>query len=330
MRELTVGEALHEALSEEMSRDDSIFVMGEDVELGYITPVTKGLIDKFGPERVRNTPISESAIIGSAIGAALNGMRPVVELQFCDLIPSCMDAVVNQAAKLRYMSGGQVKIPIVIRAQVGLWNAFGPQHSQSLQAWFMHIPGLKVVMPATPADAKGLLKSAIRDDNPVLFFEHKQLWREKGPVPDGEYLTPFGKAAVHRDGTDITVVATSWMVRKSLTVAEELAKEGISVMVVDPRTLSPMDRAGIIEAVKKTNRAVVVDEGHRTGGVAGEIVALIAEEAMDWLDAPPKRVAALDSPIPVSPPLERYVIPDEGRIKQAILEVLGRKAARAA
>jgi len=307
-----------------MLRDETVFVLGEDVgrHWGGAFRVTKGLAKEFGDERVRDTPISESAIIGVATGAAITGMRPVAEIMFGDLSALAMDQIANQAAKLRYMFGGQAKVPLVIRTPFGAGVNIAAHHSQSLEAWFMHVPGLKVAVPSTPYDAKGLLKTAIRDDNPVMFFEHKLLYSVEGPVPEEEYTVPLGVADVKREGEDVTIFATLYMVHKSLAAAEELSKEGISAEVVDPRTLVPLDKQAIVNSVKKTGRIVIVTEDCKTGGVSAEIAALVAEEAIDYLDAPVKRVAEPDTPIPFSPPLEKFVIPDEKRIIGAVKEVV--------
>jgi len=299
MREITIVEALREALAEEMSRDPTVFLMGEDIgRANGVFNVTAGLQDEFGKERVIDTPISEAGFTGMGIGAALTGMRPVVEILFCDFMTLAMDQIVNQAAKLHYMTGGQAKVPLVIRTLMGAGRGAAAQHSQSLHAWVAHIPGLKVVMPSTPYDAKGLLKSAIRDDNPVIFFEDKMSYQVKGLVPVGEYTVPLGVADVKRVGTDVTFVATSSMVQVALAAAEVLAQEGISAEVVDPRTLKPLDKETILESVKKTGRAVIIDEGHLSYGVTAEIAAIIADEAFDYLDAPVKRLGAMDVPVP--------------------------------
>ncbi len=324
MREITYRDALREALREEMLQDETVFLLGEDVGRYWkgAFKVTKGLAEEFGDERVRDTPISESAIIGVATGAAITGMRPIAEIMFGDLSALAMDQIANQAAKLTYMFGGQTKVPLVIRMPFGAGVNVAAHHSQSLEAWFLHVPGLKIAMPSTPYDAKGLLKTAIRDDNPVMFFEHKLLYNIKGPVPEEEYTVPLGVADVKRKGEDVTIVATLYMVHKSLAAAEELSKEGISVEVVDPRTLIPLDKQAIINSVKKTGRIVIVTEDCKTGGVSAEIAAVVAEEAIDYLDAPVKRVAEPDTPIPFSPPLERFVIPDEKKIIGAVKEVI--------
>jgi pyruvate dehydrogenase E1 component beta subunit len=324
LREITYRDALREALREEMLRDETVFLLGEDIGRYWkgAFKVTKGLAEEFGDERVRDTPISESAIVGVATGAAITGMRPIAEIMFGDLSALAMDQIANQAAKLTYMFGGQTKVPLVIRMPFGAGVNIAAHHSQSLEAWFMHVPGLKIAMPSTPYDAKGMLKTAIRDDNPVMFFEHKLLYNIKGPVPEEEYTVPLGVADVKRKGEDVTIVATLYMVHKSLAAAEELSKKGISVEVVDPRTLVPLDKQAIINSVKKTGRIVIVTEDCKTGGVSAEIAAVVAEEAIDYLDAPVKRVAEPDTPIPFSPPLERFVIPDEKKIIGAVKEVI--------
>lgn len=323
MREISYVEAIREALREEMRRDESVIVYGIDVKLGYLSGATKGLIDEFGGDRVKDTPISEQTIIGMAVGAGMLGMRPVPEIQFSDILTLCMDQIANQAAKLGYMSGGQVKVPITIRTPGGYWGSFAAQHSQSLESWFMHIPGLKVVIPSTPADAKGLLKTSIRDDNPVLFLEHKQLWKMKGEVPENDYLIPLGKADLKREGKNVTIVTYSNMVHRSLAAGRELEKDGIDAEIIDLRTLNPIDKMAIINSVKKTHHLVTVEEGCKTGGVGAEIAAIVGEEALDYLDAPIKRVAAFDTPIPFSPPLEDYVIPKEAQIILGVKEILG-------
>ncbi len=324
MRQITYRDALNEALREEMLRDKTVFVLGEDVGRHWegAFKVTKGLAKEFGDERVRDTPISESAIIGVAAGAAITGMRPLAEIMFGDLTALAMDQIANQVAKMRYMFGGQVKVPVVIRTPFGAGVNIAAHHSQSLEAWFMHVPGLKILAPSTPYDAKGLLKTAIKDDDPVMFFEHKLLYPIEGPVPDEEYTIPLGVADVKREGKDVTVVATLYMVNRALVAAEALGKEGIDVEVVDPRTLVPLDKRMIVSSVKKTGRIAIVTEDCKTGGVSAEIAALIAEEALDYLDAPIKRVAEPDTPIPFSPPLEKFVIPDEKRIIEAVKEIV--------
>ena len=324
MREITYREALREALREEMRRDKTVFLLGEDIgrDWGGAFKVTEGLAEEFGDERVRDTPISESAIIGTAVGAAITGMRPVAEIMFGDLTTLAMDQIANQAAKLRYMFGGQTSVPLVIRTPFGAGVNIASHHSQSLEAWFMHVPGLYVAVPSTPCDAKGLLKTAIRSDNPVFFCEHKLLYPMEGEVPEEEYTIPFGVAEVKTEGSDVTVVATLYMVHKALNAAKELEADGISVEVVDPRTLTPLDKQTIINSVKKTGRIVIVSEDCKTAGVSAEIAAIVAEEAIDYLDAPIKRVAEPDTPIPFSPPLEQHVIPDEKAIIMAVKEVV--------
>lgn len=323
MPEITFVESLRMTLREEMERDPSLMLVGEDIgRYGGIFGVTKGLLEEFGPHRVRSTPISESAIIGSALGAAMTGIRTVAELMYIDFTTCAMDQIVNQVAKMRYMSGGKAKIPLVIRTQEGGGKGNAAQHSQSLEALFYHIPGLKIVMPSTPRDARGLLKTAIRDDNPVLFIEHKLLYATKGPVPDGEYLIPFGQADIKRRGKDVTLAAISCMVMKALKVAERLEGEGIEAEVIDLRTLVPLDLETILQSVHKTNRAVIVHEGCRRNGIGAEVAACIQEEAFDYLDAPVGRVGALNVPIPYSEPLERAVIPDEEDIIKAVKKVL--------
>ncbi len=325
MRKLTFAQALNEALRQEMRRDPTIYVAGEDVgKYGGIFGVTAGLLEEFGEERVRDTPITESAIIGSAVGAAAAGLRPVVEIMFIDFIGVALDQLFNQAAKMKYMFGGKARLPIVVRTTCGAGMCAAAQHSQSLEAWFMHIPGLKVVAPSTPYDAKGLLISSIRDDNPVLFIEHKMLYGIEGEVPEEPYTIPLGVADVKREGKDVTVVATMAMVHRALEAADELAKEGIEVEVVDPRTLSPLDKETIINSVKKTHHLVIVHEAVKQAGPGAEIAAMVAEEAFDYLDAPIKRVAAPFTPVPFSPVLESAYIPSKDSIISAIREVLGK------
>ncbi|HVP27320.1 MAG TPA: alpha-ketoacid dehydrogenase subunit beta [Candidatus Bathyarchaeia archaeon] len=324
MRKITFKEALREALKEEMRRDPTVFLLGEDIGRywGGAFKVTEGLAAEFGDERVRDTPISESAIVGTAVGAAMTGMRPVAEIMFGDLTALAMDQIANQAAKIRYMFGGQVSAPLVIRTPFGAGVNIASHHSQSLEAWFMHVPGLQVAVPSTAYDAKGLLKTAVRGSNPVFFCEHKLLYPLVGEVPEEEYVVPFGVADVKREGADVTVVATSYMVHKTLNAAKELEKEGVSVEVVDPRTLVPLDKEKIVKSVKKTGRVVVVTEDCKTAGVSAEIAAVVAEEALDYLDAPVKRVAEPDTPIPFSPTLEQHVIPDEKAIIKAVEAVV--------
>ena len=325
MVEMTFVEALRTTLEEEMRRDPSLMLIGEDIgKYGGIFGVTKGLLQEFGPLRVRNTPISESAIIGAALGAAMTGIRTVAELMYVDFTTCAMDQIVNQVAKMHYMSGGKLRIPLVIRTHGGGGRGNAAQHSQNLEAWFLHVPGLKIVMPSTPADAKGLLATAIRDDNPVLFIEHKLLYSTKGQVPEGEHLIPLGQADVKRVGTDVTIVTISHMVLKALRAAERLAADGIEAEVIDLRTLTPLDLETVLRSVRKTNRVVIAHEACRRGGFGGELAAQIQEEAFDSLDAPVLRVGALDVPIPYSKPMEEYVIPDEARIVGAVKHLLAR------
>ena len=316
MKTTTYRDALKEALQEEMLRDETVFLMGEDIaEYGGAYKVTDGLFREFGKERVRNTPISEAAIIGTALGAAITGMRPVAELMYIDFTGVAMDQIVNQVAKIRYMVGGQFNVPLVIRTQGGAGRSSAAQHAQSLEAWFAHIPGLLVVMPSTPYDAKGLLKTAIRDDNPVMFIEHKLLYTEEGDLPDEEYTIPFGVADIKREGEDLTIVATSRMVLQTLMAAEELADEGIEVEVIDPRTLMPLDKETILSSVRKTNRLLIAHEAVVRGGFGAEIAALVVREAFDYLDAPVERVAA--APVPFAPVMEDFVIPNKDNIMEA-------------
>jgi pyruvate/2-oxoglutarate/acetoin dehydrogenase E1 component len=318
-REISYVQALNEALYEEMARDLDVFIMGEDIGLGMGTlGVTEGLRDEFGPERVRNSPISEQALVGAALGAALTGSRPIVELMFIDLLGVCADQVANQIAKAAYMSGGRAKPSLVVRTQQGVGMGLAAQHSQSLEAWLVHIPGLIVVAPSTPYDAKGLLKTAIRDDNPVFFLENKRLYPIKGAVPEEEYLIPLGKADVKRKGSDVTIVATSYQVQNALSAANTLSKQGIEAEVIDPRTLSPLDVEPIAESVRRTHRLVVVNEGCRTGGYASEVAATLGEIVFDYLDAPIMRVAAEDAPIPANLRLEQEVVPQEKDILETV------------
>lgn len=322
MREITYRAAIKEALREEMLRDERVFLIGEDIggKYGGTFKVTEGLSEEFGNDRVRNTPISELAIVGAAIGSAMTGMRPVVELMLCDLTALAMDQICNVAAKIRYMSGGQFKVPLVIRAPLGGGVSMGAVHSQCLEAFFMHIPGLKVVLPSTPYDAKGLLKSAIRDESPVMYLEHKAIYSMKGSVPENEYLIPLGEAEIKKPGHDVTVIATSNMVNKVINVAERL-RNIVDIEVLDPRTLSPLDKNKIINSVKKTHKAIIVTEDCTTAGVGAEIAAIIAENAFDYLDAPIKRVGEPDTPIPFSPSMENYVIPNEDIITSAVKDI---------
>lgn len=323
MRELTYAQAINETLRQALARDPRVFLMGEDIGVyGGVWQVTVGLQAEFGEDRVIDTPISETAIVGAGVGAAVTGMRPIVEIMMIDFIGVAMDEIYNEAAKLHYMSGGGLKVPLVIRTACGVGKGGAAQHAQSLYALFMHAPGLKIAIPSTPYDAKGLLNTAIEDENPVIFAEHKRLYRTKGEVPEEYYKIPFGEAAVRREGQDITIVATLTMVAKALTVAEELAGEGISIEVIDPRTLCPLDKETIIDSVRKTGKLITVDEGCKTNGIGSEIAAIIAEEAVDYIQAPIIRVAAPMTPVPYSTPLEEFYIRDEGNIKEAISRIL--------
>ncbi len=309
-RILTFGEAVKEALAEEMRRDEKVFMIGEDIaEAGTAFKVLKGLVDEFGPERIMDSPISEPGITGLGVGAAMTGMRPVIDIMFGDFITLIMDQIVNQAAKIHYMSGGRLKVPMVLRTTLGAGRRSAAQHSQSLHAWFSHVPGLKVAIPSTPYDAKGLMKTAIRDDNPVVIFEDKMMYQLKGPVPDDEYTIPFGVADIKRTGSDVTLVGTSSMVQVILEAADLLAEAGISAEVIDPRTTFPLDKEALIESAKKTSRAIIVDEGYERYGVTAELASVIADGAFYYLDAPVKRMGAMDVPIPFSPALEDLTIP---------------------
>jgi pyruvate/2-oxoglutarate/acetoin dehydrogenase E1 component len=318
------AEALRDALRLEMLRDPRVLVMGEDIaEHGGAFQVTAGMLAEFGPERIRQTPISEIGIVGTGVGAALTGLRPVVELMYIDFAGLAIDQIVNQAAQNRFMFGGQARVPLVIRTQGGSGRGNAAQHSKSLEAWFTHVAGLKVVMPATPADAKGLLTAAIRDDDPVMFIEHKLLYRTKGPVPQGEYVVPLGKADVKRQGSDLTIVTWSREVLFALEAATQLAAEGVDAEVIDLRTLVPLDRETILASVRKTRRLLVVHEAIKRGGYGGEIAALVAEEAFDDLDAPPRRLAGVETPIPYAAHLERGVIPQVEDIVRVAKELVG-------
>jgi pyruvate dehydrogenase E1 component beta subunit len=311
-REITMSEAINEAIREEMGRDENVVLWGEDVgAAGGVFKVTKGILDRFGPERVFDTPISEAGIVGLAVGAAMTGLRPVVEVMFGDFLTLAMDQLVNQAAKIHYMSGGTFRVPMVVRTTLGAGRRTAAQHSQSLHAWVAHIPGLKVVLPSSPYDAKGLLKTAIRDNNPVVFFEDKISYQRKGPVPDPDqdYTISFGQADVKREGSDLTIIATSSMVHMALTAASKLSEDGIQAEVIDPRTLVPLDSQTLIDSVKKTSRCIVVDQGYQSFGVTAEIAALVAEQAFYALDVPVRRLGAVDVPIPFSPSLEDLTIP---------------------
>jgi pyruvate/2-oxoglutarate/acetoin dehydrogenase E1 component len=333
MVKMSIAEALRQAIREEMQRDPRVFCIGEDIGVkggfGGAFTVTLGLSDEFGHERILDTPISELGLTGVAVGAAIGGLRPIADVQYGDFLFLAMDQIVNQAAKMTYMSGGTVKVPMVMRVPVGATRR-GAQHAQSLEAFLAHVPGLKVVAPSTAYDAKGLLKSAVRDENPVLIFEHKLLYGSKGPrsekgalspigeVPDEEYLVPIGQGVIRREGRDVTIVGKLLTVYRALAAAEELAREGIEAEVIDPRTLVPLDKELILESVRKTGRLVVVEEDNLTGGWAGEIAAIVAEEAFFWLDAPVKRVSAPDTPVPFAPVMEQFYVPSEERIIEAV------------
>jgi pyruvate dehydrogenase E1 component beta subunit len=324
-RELTFGEAVKEAIAEEMHRDSRVFVIGEDVaEAGTPFKVLSGLVEEFGTGRVIDTPISEPGFTGLAVGAAMTGLRPIVDIMFGDFITLTMDQMVNQAAKIHYMSGGHWRVPMVMRTTLGAGRRSAAQHSQSLHAWFSHIPGLKVVLPSTPYDAKGLMKTAIRDENPVVFFEDKMMYKLKGPVPAEDYTIPFGVADVKRAGSDITIVATSSMVQVALGAADLLADAGISAEVIDPRTMWPLDEPTLIASATKTSRVIVVDEGYERYGVTAEIAAVIATGAFFHLEAPVKRMGAMHVPIPFSPPLEDATVPSEKSVFEAARELCGK------
>ena len=325
VRELTLGEAVREALSEEMRRDPRVFIMGEDVaEAGTAFKVLSGMVKEFGPERVLDTPISEAGFTGIGVGAGMTGLRPVVDIMFGDFAGLIMDQMANQAAKIHYMSGGKWKCSMVLRTTLGATRRSAAQHSQSLHAWFCHIPGLKVVMPSTPYDAKGLLKSAIRDDNPVVFYEDKMMYKLKGPVPEEDYTIPLGVADVKRVGEDVAIIATSSMVQVALGAAKLLEEHGVSAEVVDPRTLWPLDEKTLIDSARKTSRVIVVDEGYGRYGVTGELAAVIQENAFFDLEAPVKRMGAMHVPIPFSPPLEDATVPTERAVCDAALVLCGK------
>jgi pyruvate/2-oxoglutarate/acetoin dehydrogenase E1 component len=324
-RQLTFGQAIREALAEELRRDPRVFIIGEDVaEAGTPFKVLSGLVDEFGTERVIDSPISEAGITGLAVGAAMTGLRPVVDIMFGDFITLTMDQMVNQAAKVHYMSGGRLKVPLVMRTTIGAARRSAAQHSQSLQVWFSHIPGLKVVLPSTPYDAKGLLKTAIRDDSPVAFFEDKLMYNLRGPVPTDEYTIPFGVASIKRNGTDITIVATSSMVQVALGAADMLRHVGIDAEVIDPRTTVPLDASALVESAKKTSRAIIVDEGYERYGVTAEIASVIAEGAFYYLDAPVRRMGAMNVPVPFSPVLEDLPVPTEESVASMAKTLCGR------
>jgi acetoin:2,6-dichlorophenolindophenol oxidoreductase subunit beta len=323
--ELTYREAVREALAASMRDDESVFLMGEDIaEMGGSMGVTHGLLEEFGPERVRNTPISEMAIVGAGIGAAMAGMRPVVEIMYEDFLTLSLEQIVNQAAKHRYMSGGQVTVPLTIRTQGGAGWSPGAQHAQQLEAWLVHVPGLKVVFPSTPEDVRGLLWSAIHDDNPVVFFEHRLLYPVKGEVPERIEPIPIGKARVLREGSDVTVIALGPLVHQSLSAAKLADAEGISVEVIDPRTLQPLDEAALVESVKKTNRAVVAHEAVTRMGFGAEVAAVLQYLAFDWLDAPIERVGAKFAPLAFAPVMEQFIVPQTADVLAAIRRTVGK------
>jgi pyruvate dehydrogenase E1 component beta subunit len=323
-KQITFAEAIGDAMAEEMRRDEMVFLIGEDVRSRtYSTRSAEvGLWQEFGDWRIINSPISESAFVGASTAAAATGMRPIVYLMFSDFMYVAMDQIVNQTAKMRYMFGGKAKVPIVFRASIGAGRSAAAQHSQSAYSVFLNIPGLKNVVPSTPYDAKGLLKTAIRDDNPVLFFEHAGLMSMKDTIPDHEYLIPFGKADVKKVGSDITIVAIGMMVHKALSAAATLLTEKISVEVIDPRTLVPFDKKTLLESIKKTRRLLLVDECPQRGSAASEIAAIVAEEAFHYLDAPIKRIGAPNTPVPFSPPLEQYYLPNETKIIEAVKQII--------
>lgn len=318
-RKISFSEAINEAMGEEMRRDESVFLIGEDVgTFGGVFGVSAGLLNEFGEERVRDTPISEAAIVGGGLGAALMGMRPIAEIMFADFVTCAMDQVVNQVAKARYMSGGKAKVPLTIRIVNGAPGSAAAQHSQSPESWFMNVPGLKIAIPATPYDAKGLLKTAVRGEDPVLYFEHKMLYSVKGEVPEEDYTVPFGEAVVRREGKDLTIIAIGGVLPGVMEAAENLAGEGISVEVIDPRTLVPFDSETVINSVQKTNRVVIVHEAHKRAGPGAEIAAMLAEEAIGFLDAPIVRVATKNVPFPYHPGLEQYILPTIDDIMRAV------------
>ena len=323
MREITYAEAAIEAIGEEMEKDDRIFYMGEDVgRFGGSYGTTKGLWERFGDDRVKDTPMSEAAMVGYALGAAITGMRPIVEIMFVDLLCLAMDQIVNQVAKIRYMFGGKAKVPLVIRVPFGGLRRAAGQHSQHLEAWFLHTPGLKIVVPSAPHNVKGLLKTAIRENNPVMYLEHILLYQIRGGVPEGDYTLPIGKAQIKREGKDVTVVSYSLMLHRCLSVAEKLHKQAIEVEVIDLGSLHPLDMETVVASVKKTNRVAIVHQACLTGGVGAEVGIRITEAAFDYLDAPVKRIAAQDVPVPFSPVLEDFVVPTEERIEGEIKGML--------
>lgn len=322
--EMTYANAIKEAISEEMRKDEAVYMLGEDIGVYRgAFGVSGGMLEEFGPERIIDTPISETGFVGLAIGSAVSGLRPIVEIMFSDFMGVCWDMIINQAPKMRYMFGGKVSVPMVLRTASGGGTGAAAQHSQSLEAMLAHVPGLKVIIPSTPEDAKGLLKSAIKDNNPVIFLEQKLLYRTKGMVPEEEYYTPIGKADIKRAGADCTIVTYGRMVQMCLTAAETLAADGIEVEVIDLRTIAPMDKPAIIESVKKTKHLVIVHEAVKTGGIGGEIAATVTEsEAFNYLDAPIIRLASEDVPVPFCPVLEKGILPDETKIVKAVRDVL--------
>jgi len=324
MPELTYAEALRQALREEMLRDPRVILMGEEIGVFEgVYKVTRGLLKEFGPERVRDTPISEAAIAGAAVGAALAGLKPVAEIMYMDFVTICLDQIATNAAKMRFMSGGKLKVPFVLRTQYSLGRMHGAQHSQFYPSIFFQVPGLKVVLPSTPHDAKGLLKASIREDNPVVFVESGALYRTKGPVPEEEYLLPLGQCDVKKKGDDLTIVAVSRVVGEALTAAAKLEEQGVSAEVIDPRTIQPLDKNTIVESVKKTGRLIIASDDVKSGGIGSEISAIVVEEAFDSLDAPILRVASADMPIPFSPPLEQAYMPNAQKIMEAAKKLIG-------
>ncbi len=324
MREITYAEALHEALREEMLRDPSVILLGEEIGVfGGAYKITRGLLDEFGPERVRDTPISEIAIAGAAVGLALTGFKPVAEIMYMDFLPISLDQLATQAAKIHFMSGGQLKVPMVLRTQYSLGRQHGSQHSQFFPSWFFQVPGLKVALPGTPYDAKGLLKSAIRDENPVLFVESGVLYRSKGEVPEEEYTIPFGQAEVKRKGDDVTILGVSRLVGEAISAAKKLEETGVSAEVIDIRTLQPLDLETIVASVKRTTRLVIACDDVKTGGVGSEISASVLESAFDYLDAPIMRVACPEIPVPFSPTLEQMYVPNADKIVEAVGKIMG-------
>lgn len=323
MRELTYREAIVETLDIALGKDPRTFLLGEDIGYyGGLFQATQGLMNKYGEDRVMDSPISETAILGAGIGSAIVGMRPIVEIMNIDFLPVCLDQLVNQAAKMRYMFGGKMKIPLVVRCTCGAGRGGAAHHAQATHAAFMHFPGIKIVIPSNPHDAKGLLLTAIEDENPVLFIEDKMMYNLKGEVPEGYYTVPFGRASVRREGKDLTIVATLRMVHKALAVAQEMEAEGVSIEVVDPRTLCPLDKETIIDSFKKTGKMIIVDEGNRIGNFGSEVASIIAEEAVEYIQAPILKVTAPHVPVPYSPVLEKYYIPNEEGIKKAVHKVL--------